>query len=168
MKRSGWRGACFAGLALSVAAACSTSEPLVVDETSPVSPSSGVPRPAQGQGEPYVVSEGIVNGEEVAVPVESPGPQATETNFLTLPCRVDSDCAGGGRCVFASDEGSPDAGALAAGVDAGARDAGAVDAGALDAATPDAAPSVALPLDAAAAGAGSSRAFGRCVRPGAG
>lgn len=147
MKRSGWRGACLAGLALSVAAACSTSEPLVVAETNPVSPNGGGPLPAQGQGEPYAVSDGTLNGEEVAAPVENPGPQATETNFLTLPCHVDSDCAGGGRCVFDSDE--------------GARDAGASTDGSVDAS--DAAAS-----DAAASGGGSLSTFGRCVRPGPG
>src|SRR5690349_9065092 len=50
------------------------------------------------------------SGEDPA-PVQS-NPQATETNFKTLPCRTDADCGEGGRCVDAPAESEPaDAGA---------------------------------------------------------
>ena len=50
------------------------------------------------------------SGEDPA-PVHS-NPQATETNFKTLPCQTDADCGEGGRCVDAPAESEPaDAGA---------------------------------------------------------
>jgi len=50
------------------------------------------------------------SGEDPA-PVQS-NPQATETNFKTLPCRTDADCGEGGRCVDAPADPEPaDAGA---------------------------------------------------------
>lgn len=73
-------------MALCVAAACSSSDTGTLGTASP-SPLSGAP--------PVTPSSSPGNG-----PLASPneGPCATETNFLTLVCATDADCAPAGYC----------------------------------------------------------------------
>ncbi|HTV25244.1 MAG TPA: hypothetical protein VMG12_41405 [Polyangiaceae bacterium] len=67
---------------------------------------------------------GLPGGEPVSAPTENDGPGATETNFLTPPCRKDSDCRDGRRCTAGDGERSGrDGGAAADAQDAGS-DAG--------------------------------------------
>jgi hypothetical protein len=70
---------------------------------------------------PPVVAEGELTGAEnpspepMAAGAGQKDPDATETNFITLPCATDADCRGEDRCIFPP------------GVDAGAgSDAGVV------------------------------------------
>jgi len=92
-----------------------------------------------------VDSEGLSGADPLATPSESDEqPGATETNFLTPPCRVDSDCRDGRRCVGGARQ--------AAGADAG-REQGARDAG--------------NPGDAGSS-IDAGGVLGRCERPDAG
>lgn len=112
----------FAALAL-VGAGCSSNESPATLQVQPSMPSG----PA-GPGEPSTPdgTYGLPGPEPMSTPPENDGPGATETNFLTPPCRQDSDC-NGRRCIFGA-RGAGEADAGAASADAG--DAGrASDAG---------------------------------------
>lgn len=51
------------------------------------------------------------SAEPYSAPDEGDGPNATETNFFTIPCDDDADCAEGLRCVMPSDhDGGPSLG----------------------------------------------------------
>lgn len=81
--------------------------------------------PAAPAGEPSTPdgTYGLPGPEPVSTPPENDGPGATETNFLTPPCRTDSDC-NGRRCIIGART-AADAGAPAEAADAGlASDAG--------------------------------------------
>jgi hypothetical protein len=47
--------------------------------------------------------EGAASGDPYSAPAEGEDPRATETNFVTIPCDEDADCAEGERCVKPSD-----------------------------------------------------------------
>jgi hypothetical protein len=87
----------------------------------------GAPRPLGGEPAPPDSTYGLPGPEPVSAPPENDGPGATETNFLTPPCRKDSDCSDGRRCIGgARVAGEADAGGAADAGDAGlASDAGA-------------------------------------------
>ena len=119
-RRGAWFGP-FAALAL-VCAACSSSEPPATLQVQPSMP-SGPPAPS---GEPATPdgTYGLPGPEPMSTPPENDGPGATETNFLTPPCRQDSDCngrrcIGGARVAGAADGGATDAGDAGPASDAG-------------------------------------------------
>jgi hypothetical protein len=48
--------------------------------------------------------------DESAEPYSTPegeNPNATETNFFTIPCDEDADCADGERCIQTASDGGP-------------------------------------------------------------
>lgn len=105
----------FAALTLALACAgCSSGEPpsLQVQPSTPGGPAAPGGESSTPDGTDTYGSPGP---DPVSVPPENDGPGATETNFLTPPCRQDSDCPDGRRCV---------GGARPAGADGGAADAG--------------------------------------------
>lgn len=81
--------------ALACALACASSEPPIDVQAAPA--------PALPAADPFSAPGG--GSEE---------PPATETNFITLICLGDADCAPGERCTArpAADAGSPDAGII--------------------------------------------------------
>jgi hypothetical protein len=130
---------CLASVALLVAAASCSS----LAETQPsgdyAGNGSGVPGAAPRPLEPQNAGSPVPAATPGTGPDESgqdQGPNATETNFLTLPCATDADC-GGSPCILPADAGrvpvafSSDAGTTHPGaLDAGVSDAGVTDAGA--------------------------------------
>lgn len=161
-------GSSLASVALWVSAACSS------DEASPI-----------GTAEPSPLSGGApaapLSGETPATPSSAPGgtpdrdPCATETNFITLVCATDADCAPVGYCEPwpAADAGeqqlTPElaaatgpAGAAPACVEPGASEL-AASSGPAEAAS--AAPvQLAAPAEGAEqADAGAWRPLGRCI-----
>jgi hypothetical protein len=124
LQRCGATFGLFAALALPWAGCSSSETPtqLQVQPSMPGAPSSPL------AGEPLAPDDtyGLPGPEPMSTPPEDEEPGATETNFLTPPCRQDSDCNAGRRCILDA-RAAADAGAAAAGAgDAGlASDAGA-------------------------------------------
>lgn len=103
---------------------CSSSEPPTPLQAQPSMPGGPV-TPLGGEPSTPDGTDGLPGPEPMSTPLENEEPGATETNFLTPPCRRDSDCNDGRRCILGA-RAAADAGAAAA--DAG--DAGhASDAG---------------------------------------
>jgi hypothetical protein len=102
---------------------CSSSEPPATLQVQPSMPSG----PGAPAGDPLTPdgTYGLPGPEPMSTPPEEEGPGATETNFLTPPCRQDSDC-NGRRCIVGARVASePDGGAAVDADDAGpASDAG--------------------------------------------
>jgi hypothetical protein len=123
------RRCCAASIGLSAALAfalggCSSNDTVEVQPSAPGGPSA----PGSPAGSPpppdNTDTYGLPGPEPVSDPPENDGPGATETNFLTPPCRLDSDCPDARRCIA----GARVLGQRDAGADAG--DAGlASDAG---------------------------------------
>jgi hypothetical protein len=107
----------FAALTL-LCARCSSSESPTQLQAQPSTP-SGPSSPLGGESSTPDGTYGLPGPEPMSAPPEDEEPGATETNFLTPPCRQDSDCNAGRRCIL---------GARAA-ADAGAATADAGDAG---------------------------------------
>lgn len=92
-------------------AGCSSDETPAGLQVQPSQPGGPVAPLGGGSSTPGDI-DGLPGPEPTSAPPDDDGPGATETNFLTPPCRADGDCPGGRRCVN-------DARA-AAGLDAGA------------------------------------------------
>jgi hypothetical protein len=107
----------FAALTL-LCAGCSSSEAPSQLQAQPSTP-SGPFTPLGGEPSTPDGTDGLPGPEPMSTPPESDGPGATETNFLTPPCRQDSDCNDGRRCILPA----------RAAADAGAATADAGDAG---------------------------------------
>jgi hypothetical protein len=104
-------------------AGCSSSESSTQLQAQPSMP--GEPSSPLG-GEPSTPdgTYGLPGPEPMSTPPDSEEPGATETNFLTPPCRQDSDC-NGRRCILGTRAVADAGGAAADAGDAGlASDAG--------------------------------------------
>jgi hypothetical protein len=111
-------------------AGCSSSEPPAALQVQPSQPGGPLaPGPLVGGPPAPGDGDGLPGPEPTSAPPDNEGPGATETNFLTPPCRADGDCPDGRRCVVGARAAAlPDAGAPAdAGASADAGDAGAAD-----------------------------------------
>lgn len=113
-RRAAGFGPCAALVLLHAACSSSDTSAVLVQPSSPAGPES----PG---------TYGLPGGEPVSTPTENDGPGATETNFLTPPCRQDSDCNDGRRCTVSAQSAAPrDGGGAADAGEAGASDDGGV------------------------------------------